>query len=207
MHRKSKRKMSLWGFCLSVGLMGCAPKRPIPSTPSSFRLQSLQAETILFAPPVPEAQTIDMPVTLILNRSPSKLTVPASCTVKEDAFRLERSGDDQTAIQIALPAPRLWLSNLDRGSSGADDMMESLYAFLADVDRLQALGCFPSLSYPIRNYILQSIPMRPSESLFSAYGYLRERGGLDLKEGIRVKIERAYFGPVAPGEEQHSVKN
>ena len=208
MHRKSKRKMSLWGFCLSVSLVGCAPKRPIPSTQSSFRLQSLQAETILFAPPVPEAQTIAMPVTLILKSSPNIASVPASCTVKEGPFRVELSRDDQTAIQIELPAPGRWLSNLDRGSAGsADDMTESLYAFLADVDRLQVLGCFSPMSYPVRNYILQSIPMRPSESLFTAYGYLRERGGLDLKDGIRVKIERAYFNPVTAGEEQHTVKN
>lgn len=49
--------------------------------------------------------------------------------------------------------------------------------------------------------------MRPSESLFNVYGYLLERGGLDLKTGLRVKIERAYFRPAANGEEQHGVKN
>jgi hypothetical protein len=49
--------------------------------------------------------------------------------------------------------------------------------------------------------------MRPSESLFNAYGYLVGRGGLDLKAGLRVKIERAYFRPAEAGEEQHAVKN
>jgi hypothetical protein len=55
--------------------------------------------------------------------------------------------------------------------------------------------------------MLQSIPMKPSDSLFNIYGYLVERSGLDLKADLRVKIERAYFRPVPAGEEQHTVKN
>jgi hypothetical protein len=192
-------------LCVSVILVGCAPKRPISSAQTSFRLQSFEAGSVLFAPAVPESQAMNASITLTLNSSSD---APAACTAEKPSFRLERSSDSQAAIQIVLPTPERWLSGLERGSQGdADDIMESFYSFLADLDRTEMLGCFPSSSLAIRDYLLQSIPMRPSESLFNAYGYRRERGGLDLKAGLRVKLERAYFGPAGPGEEQHAVKN
>jgi hypothetical protein len=116
--------------------------------------------------------------------------------------------DGRARFQAVLPTPESWLGDLQNGSQGNDGaIMETFYLFLADVDRSQLLGCFASTNSPIRDYLLQSVPMRPSESLFNAYGYLLERGGLDLKTGLRVKIQRAYFRPAAPGEEPHAVKN
>lgn len=85
--------------------------------------------------------------------------------------------------------------------------METFYSFIADLDRSQLLGCFASNAPAIRDYMLQSVPMKPSDSLFNAYGYLMERSSIDLKRGLRLKIERAYFRPAAPGEEDHAVKN
>jgi hypothetical protein len=85
--------------------------------------------------------------------------------------------------------------------------MEAFYLFLADLDRAQQSGCFAETSAPPRDYILQSLPMKPSDSLFNAYGYRLERSGLDLKPGLRLKVERAYFRPAGPGGEEHAVKN
>jgi hypothetical protein len=133
---------------------------------------------------------------------------PAACTAEKGPFRLSLTSDSRAPFQIVLPTPERWLSDLQKGSQANDgDIMETFYSFLADLDRSQLLGCFASTNSPIRDYMLQSVPMRPSESLFNAYGYLLERGALDLKAGLRVKIQRAYFRPAAPGEEQHTVKN
>jgi hypothetical protein len=208
MHRKSNQTVLLGFVCVSVMLVSCATKRPISATQTSFRLQSFEAGSVLFAPAVPESQAMNAPITLTLNSSSNAPPAPAACSAERPPFRLERSSDSQAAVQIVLPTPERWFNGLDRGWQGdAGDIMESFYSFLADLERTQMLGCFPSSSSAIRDYVLQSIPMRPSESLFNAYGYRRERGGLDLKAGLRVKIERAYFGPAGPGEEQHTVKN
>jgi hypothetical protein len=43
--------------------------------------------------------------------------------------------------------------------------------------------------------------------LFNAYGYSLERGGVDLKPGVRLKVERAYFRPGEAGEDPHAAKN
>jgi hypothetical protein len=85
--------------------------------------------------------------------------------------------------------------------------VESLDAILADVDRLRLEGCFDESTIPVRDFILQSVPMRPNESFYNAYGYRAGRSGLDLKPGIRLKIERAFFQPPGAGEEEHQAKN
>jgi hypothetical protein len=197
-------------LCVLSISAGCAARRTISSTAisASFRLQSLKTGSVLFAPTIPESQAISAPVKLIIDRGDSPASVSVACTVKDDPFGLLLTSDNRSAFQIVLPTPERWLSDSQNGSQANDGgIMETFNSFLADLDRLQLLGCFASTSSPVRDYTLQSIPMRPSESLFNAYGYLVERGGLDLKTDLRVKIERAYFRAAATGEEQHSVKN
>jgi hypothetical protein len=208
MRRRSSPTALVGLLCVLSILVGCAPRKTISSTPASFQLQSLKAGSVLFAPTIPESQAVNTPVTLTIDGGYSPPSVSVACTVKDDPFRLELKSDNPPSFQIVLPTPERWLSDLQYGSQASrGDIMETLYSFLADLDRLQLVGCFPSSSSPIRDYMLQSVPMRPSEGLFNAYGYLVGRGGLDLKAGLRVKIERAYFRPAAAGEEQHHVKN
>jgi hypothetical protein len=54
---------------------------------------------------------------------------------------------------------------------------------------------------------LQSLPMKPPESLFNYYGYRPDRSSLDLQPGMRLKIERAYFRPAETAEEAHATQN
>jgi hypothetical protein len=208
MRRGSSPTILLGLLCVSLALVGCAPRRQTSSTQASFRLQPLRTGSVLFAPTIPESQTINAPVTLTIDSGSRPSSISAACTAKDDPFRLALATDNRPEFQIVLPTPETWLSALKSASQTNDgDMMERFNSFLADLDRLQQLGCFASTSSPIRDYMLQSVPMRPSESLFNAYGYLLERGGLNLKAGLRVKIERAYFRPAAAGEDPHAVKN
>ena len=48
--------------------------------------------------------------------------------------------------------------------------------------------------------------MKPNESLFNTYGYLEGRSSMDLKPGMRLKIERAYFRPAKARNEEHDTK-
>lgn len=208
MHRRSNPTTLFRFLCVSAILVGCAPRRPISSGPASFRLQSLKTGSVLFAPTIPESQAINAPIALMIDGGSSLPSRPTACTAEKGPFRLSLTSDSRAAFQIVLPTPERWLSDLQNGSQANDgDIMETFYSFLADLDRSQLLECFASTNSPIRDYMLQSVPMRPSESLFNAYGYLLERGGLDLKAGLRIKIQRAYFRPAADGEEQHTVKN
>jgi hypothetical protein len=196
-------------LCVLSILAGCASRRTVSSTSTStsFQLRSLKTGPVLFAPTIPESQAINAPVKLMIDRGDSPPSVFDACSIKDDPFGLVLTGDNRSAFQIVLPTPERWLSDSQNGSqANQGDIIETFNSFLADLDRLQLMGCFASTSSPVRDYTLQSIPMRPSDSLFNAYGYLIERGGLDLKTDLRVKIERAYFSATATGEEQHTVK-
>jgi hypothetical protein len=168
----------------------------------------MKTGSVLFAPDIPESQASDAAVTLDLDPNARLSSVPMACTSEEGPFRLEQKKGTPVAIQIVLPTPEQWLGDLESHSQTAKgDVMDLFYAFLADLDRSEEEGCFASTDSPIRDHLLQSIPMRPSESLFNAYGYRLEQSGLDLKPGLRLKIDRAYFRPAAPEEEEHSIKN
>ncbi|MGA2811692.1 MAG: hypothetical protein ABSG16_09855 [Candidatus Acidiferrum sp.] len=148
--------------------------------------------------------------------APVKLTLPSSsdpppnpgvCTAKNGPFALEARSEN-SAIQILLPTPETWLSDFASGQQTDDgDIVDTFHSFLVALDRSALLGCFAAGNPSIRDYLLQSMPMKPSDSLFSAYDYLPRRGGLDLKAGLRVKVERAYFRPPGPDEEPHALKN
>jgi len=105
-------------------------------------------------------------------------------------FRVERDSLDSD-FRVVLPAPNRWRTS----TIGLDeiDIIDQLYSFLAAVDQSEHAGCFKTANGQARDSILQNVPTRPSDSLFSAYGYRIERSGVNLKPNLRLKIERAYF--------------
>ena len=120
---------------------------------------------------------------------------------------MEQTKNDPNSIQITLPAPEKWLE-ATRSQADADgtDAVQALYALLSDLDQLQQKGCFEE-SASIREFILQSLPMKPAESLFYSYGYRAGRSSVDLKPGTRLKIERAYFRGAEAADEEHTTEN
>jgi hypothetical protein len=208
MPRKSHRIFVPGLLFASVVLMGCAAKKPVVSTGPSFRFQSFRNGSLLLAPTVPALLSGDTAIKLTLKSEPATSPRPGDCSTEKGPFRLQPASTNQTLIQVTLPAPAQWLNDLagQPEQDGADGM-ESLYAFLAAIDHSQQAGCFAEDSAPARDFVMQSLPMKPNESLFNAYGYRLERSGLDLKPGLRLKIERAYFRPAEPEEAEHSIKN
>jgi hypothetical protein len=182
-------------------LSSCASRKPITSTAPSFRLQSVNDGSLLLSPNIPTQQPADAPVSFTLDAKGDSNA--DACTTTEADFRLERDPHNPI-VRVTLPPPKAWLFG---SSSGADEnsTIESLYAFLTDVDRAEAAGCFAATRHSqARDYILQSVPTRPHDSLLNAYGYRIERSGANLKPNLRLKVERAYF---RSGEGGDSVKN
>jgi hypothetical protein len=209
LHMPTKANQTLLsGFlCAAVMLVGCTVKKPITSAAAPFRLESLNADSILLTPAIPEGHSNNAAVILTLNSS-TRPAAGANCSAERGPFRLEQGRNGPDSTQITLPAVERWLSDLEgREEADGSEDVEALYAILADLDKLQQKGCFADTEAPIRDLILQSLPMRPNESLFNAYGYRPDRGALDLKPGMRLKIERAYFRTAEAGEEEHAAKN
>ena len=177
---------------VSLALSGCAPRKPVTSTAPSFRLESVNDGSLLLSPNIPTQQAPDSPVSFTLDAKTDSTPASDACTTTEGDFRLERSPQNPN-VRVFLPPPKSWLFG---SSSGADEnsTIESLYAFLTDVDRAEAAGCFAATqNAQVRDYILQSVPTRPHDSLLNAYGYRIERSGVNLKPNLRLKVERAYF--------------
>lgn len=194
--------------CVWTVLTGCATRKPISSTQPSFRLQSMDSGPVLFAPNIPNSQSSNLAVTLTFDGNNRLSSIPTACTSQVGPFRFGPVEGSSPKIQVVLPATGNWLRNLElRSQANAIDMVESFYSFLADLDRSQQVGCFDPSVTSVRDTLLQSMPMRPSESLFNGYGYRLDRRGLDLKPGLRLKIERAYFRPATAGQDQHSTRN
>ena len=195
-------------FVATLAQVGCSAKKPIASGGPSFRLQSLNGDSILLTPGIPESQASSTTIRLTLPSGSAPDSVSANCSATRGPFHVQQGKSGQGAIEIDLPAPERWLGDLQGRKEPESNLeVDALDAILSDVDRLQQEGCFANATIPLRDFILQSIPMRPTESFYNAYGYRAGRSGLDLKPGIRLKIERAFFRPPSAGESEREEKD
>jgi hypothetical protein len=142
-----------------------------------------------------------------MNLSSADASGDTSCLAEEGPFRVELVRKHPDSVQITLPSTERWLGDINGLVAPDGDAVEALYIALAKLDELQQGGCFRGAGSMIREFILQSLPMKPPESLFNYYGYRPDRSSLDLKPGMRLKIERAYFGPAKTTEEVHAAQN
>jgi len=185
-------------------LVSCSARRPIAPASVPFRLESVSGDSVLLTPPVPEGKDEYASIKLVLKSSPAPPGL--HCFAERGHFRVEQEKNEPNSVHIIMPSPATWLSDLEgRLGSGGDSGIEALFTILADLDKLREAGCFPDTKLSIRDFILQSLPMKPTDSLFNYYGYLADWSGLNLTPGMRLKIERAYFRPAEVGEE-HSAK-
>jgi hypothetical protein len=207
---KANQGLLCWFLCILVIPASCAPKKPIASPYAPFRLESLNHDSLLFTPSIPEGHASNTAVRVTLNGNASEPVVCRNCSpcsAERGPFRVEQGKDDPRSVQITLPAPARWVNDLEgqAETAGMEDF-EALGAILADLDQLQQEGCFAELHSSIREFILQSLPIRSNVSTFNTYGYFAGRSGVDLKPGMRLKIERAYFRP-GGDEEEHEARD
>ena len=185
----------------------CSARRPIGATGPPFRLESVDGEPVLFSPSIPDSVSNNSAINITMNVPSPYASVGANCLVEEGPFRVELAKKHADSAQITLPATERWLGDVN-GLVGPDgDAVEALYVFLAKLDQLQQGECFHGAGSMIRDFILQSLPMKPPESLFNYYGYRPDRSNLDLKPGMHLKIERAYFRPAETTQETHAAQN
>src|SRR6184192_2077096 len=186
-------------------LVSCSARQPIAPASVPFRLESVSGDSVLLTPPVPEGKDEYASIKLVLKSSPAPPGL--HCFAERGHFRVEQEKNEPNSVHITMPSPATWLSDLEgRLGSGGDSGIEALFTILADLDKLREAGCFPDTKLSIRDFILQSFPMKPTDSLFNYYGYLADHSGLNLKPGMHLKVEHAYFRPAEEGEEEHTSK-
>lgn len=190
---------------VALTFVSCSARRSMTPAYGSFRVKSVNGDAILLTPSIPDDNHEFAPITLALKSSPAPPGL--HCSAQRGPFRIEQEKNNPNSVHIAMPSPATWLKDLEgRLDSAGEDEVEAAFTVLADLDKLREAGCFAHTKPSIRDFILQSLPMKPNDSLFNYYGYLIGRSGLDLAPGMRLKIERAYFQPPEAGEEPHSSK-
>jgi hypothetical protein len=167
----------------------------------------VDGESILFSPSIPDSHANNSAINITMNVPAPDGSGGTNCLAEEGPFRVELAKKHSDSVQITLPSTERWLRDVNGLVDPDGNTVEALYIFLAKLDQLQQDGCFRGAGSTIREFIVQSLPMKPPESLFSYYGYRPDRSSLDLKPGMRLKIERAYFRAAKTTEETHSTQN
>lgn len=162
---------------------------------------------MVFAPSVAESTPNSSPIHLQWDVHGPNAARQKDCLAEDGPFRVEFAAQRPNSLQIALPSAERWIADV-RGIVDPDgDAATALYSFFAKLDQLRQNGCFGEDRLAIRDFVLQSLPMEPGEVLFSYYGYRSSRSGLDLKPGMRLKVERAYLKTASTDEKGEGAEN
>jgi hypothetical protein len=202
---RNRKPILLWVVVVvSFVFVGCSARKPVAQHGISYRLKAFGDDSLLLPPSIPDNQPSGETIQVKL---PGRMVPGSDCSAARGPFRLESDKEIPSSLQIHMPSLDRWLSDL-QGKTEPDSSaeVEDLEAFLVDVDRLQSEGCFSGSAIPVRDLILQSLPIRPQEGYYTQYGYRLGQSGMDMKPGIRLKVERAYFRPPASGEDQYGEK-
>lgn len=207
MHSKLAQALLAAVVFSAVAWAGCAARRQVAASGPPFRLGAVYGRPVLFSPSIPESS----PNSSVVNVAMHALGQPApsrrDCLVEDGPFRVELAKDHGDFVQIALPSPERWIADIHAVFDPDGDAVKSLYAVLNRIEQQPQDGCFTNESSAIRDFILQSLPVEPNDSLFTYYGYRSSRSGLNLKPGMRLKVERAYLKTVEANEQLQSSQN
>jgi hypothetical protein len=200
--RQLRRRTAILLLVLTglLSQVACFSKRPAVVTREGFRLQSVNNDLLLMTPPVPVGQPANSPLEITSGLFSIRPQQSSICRAENGPFKLEPKSES-SAVHIELPSPNQWLQDLQgRSEVGSRDDFQSLHAFLGEVDRLQDKNCFVNPdAETLKTFILATLPSRATEGAFSSRS---SSGALDLKAGMRLKIERAYFDHAAVTQER-----
>ena len=199
----------LFGLALLASILaGCRTARPLATVPATYRIVTEDEDHLLLPPPVPLEYAASDAVSLTLKVTPNRHH-KGSCSVQGRFFHLAPSLDKRTLV-LTLPSLKTWQETLLDSQIGprSDAFLEDVGTFFDHVRGLESNGCLPAgTALPIRDLILASLPIRPSQGLFANYGYWAGKGVMDLRAGLRLEVERAYYRDTALNMAAKSLAN
>lgn len=201
----SIRRRSLWMMLLLGQALllfaGCGQRKHLTAG-GMYRIEKVQNDAFVLPPPVPLQYKQHDPLTIQLAMPASTERKEANCTMTGDFFRLTFQPKKSYAI-LRLPSLEDW-----KGIQREEDLQRARLAFLADVTKLQQSGCLSADQGMLISKLLPEVlPTRPNESLYYRNGYRPGSGLVDLKPGIRLQIQRAYFRDAPAPEGKHNLGN
>jgi hypothetical protein len=179
---------------LQLCLSACRTARPLTVVPATYRIAASGDDHLLLPPPVPlnytESDVIRVRINVLVRpRS-------GSCVVDGPLFRLAPAAEKEGGLELTLPSLKSWREQLlaAQNPSRSDAFLGEIGEFFDGMRALVKKGCLPAGTLlPVRDLILASVPIRPDQGLFASYGYWAGKGAMDLRPGLRLEVERAYY--------------
>src|SRR6266478_3576423 len=92
-------------LCAVLAQAGCSAKRPLASTGPSFRLQSLDGESLLLTPAIPGSQASNAAITVTFASGSMAPTFRVTCSAERGPFRVEQGKNGQSSSRSNCPRP------------------------------------------------------------------------------------------------------
>ena len=195
----------LWIHCLGLLTLcvACGPRPRIAFPGTSYRIADVDGFPLTLPPPVTtlapnKLLTVQFPI----SPGPARLRNSAACIETNDLFSA-RVDAKQRQLILTMPSLMDWRKILllweQPGNQGIEQKMEALRVA---PETLEARGCLsPGSALSLRQVLRDALPVRPGQDLYSHYFYRPAGLGLDLRPGVRIKLQRAHFSgpPTADG--------
>ena len=184
-------------------LASCSRRARVLLPGTQYRIANLGDHGLTLPPPVANLST-DKALTLnfAVALGPSK----KDCVESNDLFSIRI---DRKSRQLALTMPSLiaWQSILPQWEQPDNrEIEQKIEAILNAPETLESRGCLSiGSAIQLRQILRDAIPMRPGFDLYTAYGYRAGGLGLDLKPGVRLKVQRAHFNSPLPVNGRRSI--
>jgi len=201
--------MRLWrlnpaGTCLGLLLLAnCTPHPRVVPPGTQFKIVHVQNHGLILPPPVSdlprgEPFSFKFPVALGASRNP--------CSETNDLFNIHV---DRKSRQLAITLPSLiiWQSILPLWEQpDQTETHQKIAAILNAPQLLESQGCLSADSaVTLRQILRDAIPARPGLDLDPSYGSNSAGLGLELKSGVRLKVQRAHFKSPPPAAGERSI--
>jgi len=194
------------GTCVAFVLVaGCARHLRVVPPGERFRIVQSQNRNLILPPPVAdlpanEPFSFRFPVGLGSSRD--------NCGDSNELFNI-RVDRKKRQLAITLPAIGVWQGILPKWEQ--PDQIEThqrIAAILNSPQSLEKQGCLSeSSAVTLRQILRDAIPSRAGLDLDPSYGYSPAGVGLELKSGVRLKIQRAHFRGLRPANGERPFKD
>ena len=168
-----------------AGLTGCL-RRPAAVSAGTYHLVNIGSVTILQSPSGGQAQADQWVSTITLPGPPGvkSLASGKDCSIHTKLFAFAPSETPNRWI-VKSPSAENWTV-----VSTQDELAPEWIQFLADLTKIERLGCFPSkeTTYSVQRSIVAAIPIPAEQSLLFFYS-LSGSGYVDLQPGLEIRVE------------------
>jgi len=198
------RRLNPAGTCLGLLLLANCARHPRVVPPGTeFKIVHVQNHGLILPPPVSdlprtEPFSFKFPVALGAAKKP--------CLETNDLFNIHVDRKSRQ-LAITLPSLSIWQSILPLWEQPDQaETHQKIAAILNAPLQLENQGCLsPASAVNLRQILRDAIPTRPGLDLDPSYGSNSAGLGLELKFGVRLKVQRAHFKGPPPADGKRTI--